>query len=164
HEDRLRGPRERAEFGRDILEQLLHASGAMADHRPDHRLEHVGMNVGGSGEEELAECGGSGGRGHAPIRDNSSTKPPTATSLVFTSRTPSSPHSLSRCSATSRSIGFIASTTANSRTWGRCCSSPSIAYLSQTSSATPYNTMSCGFNTSSTGRTFGLENTSKRCL
>src|SRR5437667_5384327 len=36
----------------------------------------------------------------------------TTTSLVFTSRTPSSPHSFSRCSATSRSIGFMASTTA----------------------------------------------------
>src|SRR6476659_4830933 len=55
HEYGARGAREQAELGRDVLEQLLHAPGAMAYHRPDHRLEHVGVNVGWSGEEELVE-------------------------------------------------------------------------------------------------------------
>src|SRR2546423_1056938 len=157
--------RQRAQFGGDALQQFFHGRRAVPDHRPYHGLEHLGMNVGRTGKEELSEGSRQrGGRRHALARASSSTKPPITTSLVLTRRTPASPHSFSRWAATSRSIGFIASTTAKMRVCGRCCSSPSIAYLSQTSSATPYRTMSCGSSTSRTGRTWGLEKTSKRCL
>src|SRR5258706_9428835 len=153
------GPSQRAEARGDALEELLHPRRTMADHRPRHRGQDLGMNVGGTGKKELAER-----HRHAVARANSSTSPPTTTSLVFTRRTPSSPHSRSRCSATSRSIGFIASATAKTRMWGRCSSKPSMAYRTHTSSATPYSTMSWGSRTSSTGRTFGFVNTSNRCL
>ncbi len=122
-EHRTRRSGEQSEFGRYVLEQFLHPRRTMPDHWPDHRFQNVGMDVGRSGKEEFAErrdgdsvsrngCG----RRHAVARASSSTRPPITTSLVFTSRTPSSPHSLRRCSATSRSMGFIASVTANSRT------------------------------------------------
>ena len=55
--DRLSRSRHGGELWRDAREQLLHPRGAVADHRPDHRFEHFGMNVGRSGEEELPERG-----------------------------------------------------------------------------------------------------------
>src|SRR5207244_11631997 len=91
YEHRPLGAGPGAEFGGDVLEQLLHRPGAMPDHRPDHRLEHVGVNVRWTGQEKLAErrdwnrVGRYGcGRCHALARSSSSTSPPIATSLVFT--------------------------------------------------------------------------------
>src|SRR5207247_5168335 len=154
------------ERARHLLEQLLHGAGAVADHRPLHGGEDVGVDVGRARKEESAERRRwrRGGGAHAGECASCSTSPPTTTSLVFTMRTPSSPHSLRRCSPRSRSIGFIASVTANSRVCGRCSSRPSIAALSQTSRATPYSTTSCGSSTSGAGRRLSLVKRSKRGL
>src|SRR5205823_2485046 len=108
--------------------------------------------------------GGDGGRAHRAALARLSTSPSSTTSPVFTSRTPSSPQSLSNCSETSLSMPLTASVTTNRRVCGRRSSRPSIAALSHTSVATPYNTMSSGASTSSTVVTFSLVNTSKRRL
>ena len=129
---RAGGAGERLQSRRHSAQQLLHRARAVPDHRLRHGGQHFGVDVGGPGEEELPEgrrdwSGDGGRRAHAVARASWSTRPPTTTSLVFTRRTPSSPHSFTICSATSRSMGFIASVTAKSRVWGRCRSRPSIA-------------------------------------
>src|SRR2546428_655033 len=163
HQYRAPGAAQGLQPWRHARKQLLHPGRAVADHRAQHRREHVGVDVGGTGEEELPERRRRMRR-HAVARASCSTSPPTTTSLVFTRRTPSSPHSFSSVSAPSRSIGFIASVTANTRVWGRCCSKPSISYLSHTSRSTPYSTTSCRSGTSNTARTLSFVKTSKRCL
>ena len=40
---------------RHLLEKLLHGRGAVGDHRPLHRGEDVGVDVGGARQEEPAE-------------------------------------------------------------------------------------------------------------
>src|SRR5690242_1876778 len=171
-EHRTGGTEQARERGFEPRQQLLHGTRTVPDHGALHGAQHLGVHVSGTGEEEAPEGGrGRGGgsrdgrRGrHAVARASSSTRPSSTTSLVFTRRTPSSPHSLSSCSDTSLSIPFTASVTTNSRVWGRRSSKPSIAALSHTSVATPYSTMSSGASTSSTVSTLPLLNTSKRCL
>src|SRR5438034_2610445 len=173
HEPRRRGradehgarrAEQAGERRRQPLEQPLHRARAVTDHRPLHRGQDFGVDVGGARQKKPPEHGRRGWCGHAVARASASTSPSSTTSFVFTRRTPSSPHSRSRCSDASRSMPRIASVTTNSRVCGRRCSKPSTAALSHTSVATPYSTMSSGSSTSSAGVTFSLLNTSKRCL
>src|SRR5207248_8220937 len=111
-----------------------------------HRGQHVGVDVGGTGQKKPPEGrgGGDGGRAHRAALARLSTSPSSTTSPVSTSRTPSSPQSLSSCSETSLSIPLTASVTTNKRVCGRRSGRPSIAALSHTSLARPYISMFCG--------------------
>src|SRR5688572_2987874 len=146
-EDRLPGAEAFLERGLHGRQHGLHPRAPVPEHRLVQGGEHVGMDVGRAGKKVLSEPA------HAA-----------STLALVTKRTPRAAHSANSPGAASGLIARVASVTRVTEMPGRWRRRPSMAYLSHTSSATPYSTTSEGASASSTGSTFGLVKTSNQCL
>ncbi len=89
HQHGARGTEESLELRLHPLQHRDHLGAPVREHRVDHGLQHVDVNVGRAGEEEAAEgiVGGHTGRSHhvsrsRGVRNWSSTPPRTISSLV----------------------------------------------------------------------------------